>query len=73
MSAGAKGGLKPGQKAEPKLERKFITVPTAADWLGLSEPTIRRMLTQKVLRRYKVGQRTLLLIDEVQALVKEAK
>jgi len=50
----------------------FITCKEAAALLKLSEISIRRFLTQKKLRRYKVGARTLLRHDEVLGLVREA-
>ena len=55
-------------------ERKseFISVPAAAEWLSVSQPTIWRFLTKKRLRRYKVGARTLVSFEDVQKLV-EAK
>lgn len=51
----------------------FVSIPTAAKYLSVSTPTVRRFLTQKRLRRFKCGSRTLLLFDEVKGLVQEAK
>jgi excisionase family DNA binding protein len=57
--------------ADPGTLPQYITCKTAAEMLKMSEITIRRMLTQKRLRRYKVGSRTLLRLAEVLALVHE--
>lgn len=48
----------------------YVTVSESAEILRLSEISIRRYLTKKILARYKVGGRTLLRRDEVLALVK---
>jgi len=48
----------------------YITVGEAAEILRLSEISIRRYLTKKVLARYKAGGRTLLRRDDVVALIK---
>lgn len=50
---------------------EFITVREAAALLKLSEISIRRFLTVKKLRRYKVGSRTLLHASEVRSLIHE--
>jgi hypothetical protein len=57
---------------------RYVTVRQAAEKLFLSDAAVRKLLTQKVLRRFKVcgtgaGRRTLLLSDEVDALVMEVK
>jgi excisionase family DNA binding protein len=57
---------------------KYDTVQEAAKRLFISDAAVRKLLTQKVLRRFKVcglgaGRRTLLLSDEVDALVVEAE
>ncbi len=56
----------------------YMTVQAAADWLSLSDAAVRRLLTQKLLRRFKVcragnGRRTLVLFEEVKSLVSEVK
>lgn len=51
---------------------EFMTVKQASNLLNLSEVSIRRFLTQKRLRRYKAGARTLLKYTEVRALIREA-
>jgi excisionase family DNA binding protein len=48
----------------------YITVAESAEILRLSEISIRRFLTKKILVRHKVGGRTLLRRDDVLALVK---
>jgi excisionase family DNA binding protein len=52
---------------------QFITCKEAALLLKLSEITIRRFLTQKKLKRYKVGTRTLILQADALALIREAE
>lgn len=51
---------------------QYVTVREAARLLKLSEISIRRFLSQKKLRRFKVGSRTLLLHSEVVGLIHEA-
>jgi hypothetical protein len=55
---------------------RFVDIPGAAALLCVSEATIRRYLTRKTLKRYKVGKgpntRTLLNRDEVLSLIREA-
>ena len=58
------------QKAAGNSTALYITVAEAADFLRLSEISIRRYLTKKILKRYKVGARTLLRRDEVLGLIK---
>lgn len=53
-------------------QRKYITVPEAAERLGLAPITIRKLLTAGKLHRYKVGARTLVRVSEVDALVRPA-
>jgi excisionase family DNA binding protein len=48
----------------------YITVREAAELLRLSEISIRRYLTKKILARYKAGGRTLLRRDDVVAMIK---
>jgi len=50
---------------------EFLTVRESAALLKLSEVSIRRYLTQKKLRRFKVGSRTLLMRGDVLGLVRE--
>jgi len=50
---------------------EFLTTREAAAILKLSEISIRRFLTLRKLKRYKVGSRTLLNAVEVRALVRE--
>lgn len=56
--------------AAPSAE-EFLTVREGAALLKLSEVSIRRYLTQKKLRRFKVGGRTLLMRGDVLGLVRE--
>jgi excisionase family DNA binding protein len=50
----------------------MVNVREAAALVRLSEVSIRRYLTQKKLRRYKIGGRTLVRKSEVLGLIKEA-
>jgi len=63
---------KPGDARKPG-ERTYMSVKEAADWLSLSDVSVRRFLTQKRLRRFKAGGRTLVLFEEVKNLVNEAQ
>ncbi|MBZ5641596.1 MAG: helix-turn-helix domain-containing protein [Acidobacteriia bacterium] len=60
--------------AKAKGQEVYLTVREAANILRLSEISVRRFLTKKKLKRYKVGGkvtgRTLLLQSEVIALIK---
>ena len=52
---------------------QYVTVREAARLLKLSEISIRRFLTQKKLRRFKIGSRTLILHAELIGLIREAE
>jgi excisionase family DNA binding protein len=54
----------------PASLQQFVTCKEASQLLKLSEVSIRRFLTQKKLRRYKCGSRTLLKLSEVLGLVR---
>ena len=60
----------------PGERDQMISVKEAAALLRLSEISIRRYLTQKKLRRFKVGpgrgRRTLLSLNQVLGLIREA-
>jgi excisionase family DNA binding protein len=58
--------------AVPVPSQQYVSVREAARLLKVSEISIRRFLTQKKLRRFKVGRRTLLLHSEVVGLIHEA-
>jgi hypothetical protein len=51
----------------------FVGLEKGADLVDVSVPTLRRWLTQKRLRRFKVGGHTVLKTTELLGLVKEAK
>jgi hypothetical protein len=59
--------------AAPQVEQsdEFFDVSGAARFLLVSEASVRRYLTQKVLTRYKACGRTLLSRAEVRSLVKK--
>jgi excisionase family DNA binding protein len=65
------GGNVPNAKAVEKEERQYITVAQASEILHLTDVSIRRMLTQKKLKRFKVGSRTLLDKSAVLGLICE--
>lgn len=50
----------------------YITVKETAEFLRLSEISIRRLLTKKKLRRFKCGARTLIRLKDAEALIREA-
>ena len=52
---------------------EFTSVAGAAQLMTVSKETIRKMLTRKVLRRYKFGGRTLIRVAQLRSLVREAK
>jgi excisionase family DNA binding protein len=54
-------------------EPAYLSVDQAANFLHMSNASVRRYLTQKRLRRFKAGSRTLLLFDDVKGLVTEVK
>jgi excisionase family DNA binding protein len=45
--------------------QEFIDIPTAAGEVWVSDATIRRMLTQGRLKRFKFGSRTLIRRSEL--------
>jgi excisionase family DNA binding protein len=65
------------QQTVEQSKDEYISVPEAASLLRLSDKSIRRLLTEKRLTRFKVGaasvkSRTLLLRAEVVALIHKA-
>lgn len=61
-----------GSKPVASQSGEFLSVSQAASILQISEVSIRRYLTLKRLRRFKVGSRTLLKREDVLSLVREA-
>ncbi|HEV2617945.1 MAG TPA: helix-turn-helix domain-containing protein [Candidatus Acidoferrales bacterium] len=61
------------RQVDPNIIQKYITCRQGAEILKISEISVRRYLTQKKLRRFKVGSRTLILLSEVQSLIREAE
>jgi hypothetical protein len=51
---------------------RLVHVKEAAQLLRISEVSIRRYLTKKILTRYKVGARTVMKLSDVLALVRQA-
>jgi excisionase family DNA binding protein len=64
------------QKTIEQSKDEYISIPEAASLLRLSDKSIRRLLTEKRLTRFKVGasvkSRTLVLRSEVVALIQKA-
>jgi len=58
-------------EVDQEIFRQFVTCKQTADILKISEISVRRLLTQKKLRRFKCGARTLLRLSDVLALVRE--
>lgn len=54
-------------------ETHLLSVRKAAEFLSVSDVTIRRFLTHKKLRRFKAGGRTLVRMSDLMELVKEVK
>jgi hypothetical protein len=52
---------------------EFTSVLGAAALMTVSEETIRKMLTRKLLRRFKFGGRTLVSVRQLRGLVREVK
>jgi excisionase family DNA binding protein len=55
------------------LVGEFITCKECASLLKLSEISIRRLLTQKKLKRFKIGARTLVRREEALSLIHESQ
>jgi excisionase family DNA binding protein len=53
------------------LPGDFLTCKETGELLKVHEISVRRLLTQKKLKRYKFGARTLIRKSEVLALVRE--
>jgi excisionase family DNA binding protein len=51
----------------------FLSVSKSAETYSVSQVTIRRLLTQGKLRRFKFGGRTLIKASDLQALIEEVK
>jgi excisionase family DNA binding protein len=56
---------------DPATLQQYITCKQAAELLKISEISVRRFLTQKKLRRFKCGSRTLVRLSEVLGLIHE--
>lgn len=52
---------------------EYLGLPTGAALVDVSVATLRRWLTQKRLRRFKVGGHTVVKTTELLGLVREAK
>ena len=49
--------------------RPVVTVKEAGDYLRVSKSTINRLLNEGLLRRHKVGSRTLIARSDIKALI----
>jgi hypothetical protein len=52
--------------------RQFKSIGAAAELIDVSEGLIRKFLERRELKRYKLGARTLININELLKLIKEA-
>lgn len=55
------------------LQSEFMTCRECSLFLKISEISVRRLLTQKKLTRYKCGSRTLILQSQAAALIHEVE
>jgi len=67
-----KRALRPNAIAEPLQPGQFVSVREGAALSKVAEITLRRWLTQKKLRRYKIGSRTLIKTSDLMGLIREA-
>jgi excisionase family DNA binding protein len=65
--------LKKQTRFEGNTLPEFLSIPGCAQLMGVSEASIRRFLTQKKLRRYKIGARTVVKRSDVLALAVPAE
>jgi hypothetical protein len=63
--------MKRKERAPLIEETQFLDVPGAMELTTYSEPSIRRLLTQKKLTRYKLGGRTLIDRAELLSLIRK--
>jgi hypothetical protein len=56
---------------DPATLQQFVTCKQASEILKISEISVRRFLTQKKLKRFKCGSRTLVRLSEVLGLIHE--
>lgn len=54
------------------VQKRFLSIPEAAELLTVSKATIKHYLGIKKLKKFKVGTRTLLDYDDVLSLVRQA-
>jgi excisionase family DNA binding protein len=66
---GADRATRPTSPRLPKL----INVPAAAEALGVSEKTVRRLIDTKSLRIYRIGRRVLIAEDDLAAYLAQAR
>ena len=59
----------PASLADPE----FTSVAGAAALMTVSQETIRKMLTRKVLDRFKFGGRTLIKVSQLRSKVRKAE
>ncbi len=60
----------PPEGAPPDLS-PFLGITAAAEFADVSSATIRRLLTQRKLRRYKLGGRTLVKREDLLGLIQQ--
>jgi len=53
------------------LERRYASLAQAADWYGMSQRSLRRMIAEGELRAYRVGKRQIRIrVSDLDALAK---
>jgi len=57
--------------AADRILERYLTVQEAAQFLRISEATVRFHLTTKKLKRFKYGSRTLIRLRDAEALIVE--
>lgn len=62
----------PEKEAKAQGERRWYTIPEAAEYLGVSEPTIFRWMRDGYLSFYKVGNATRFAQEGLDAVIEKA-
>ena len=65
--------MRQSKAALEKPEQEYVRVQKAARMIDISVPSIWRMLTEKKIKRYKVGGRTVVSVAEIRNLPKLAE
>ena len=60
-------------KSELPLQREFMTVKEVAQWLGVVERTVYRLIYNKAFPRYKIGRSTKFRRGDIEAYLENVK